>query len=704
MRLDIGQLSQDDAKAELVQLYRDINLANYNYHNLDAPQISDAAYDALKRRLIDIETAFPELQSIHSPSQKVGAALASGFSKLEHSERMLSLENAFDDDDIVRFDERIRTYLDHRGPLFYTVETKIDGLSLSLRYEYGHLVYALTRGDGYIGENITENAKTIKDIPHFIEAAPDVLEVRGEVYMPRLAFLALNERQAEQGLKTFANARNAAAGSLRQLDSSITKTRPLRFFAYGWGELSKPLASGQYDAMSCLREFGFVVNELTILARTIDEMLAHYRFIESRRADLDYDIDGVVYKLDDLSLQKRLGFRAATPRFAIAYKFPAELAWSEILGIDIQVGRTGALSPVARLKPVTVGGVVVSNATLHNEDYIAGRDSKGNPIRGGRDIRVGDRVQVYRAGDVIPKIADVDEQFRASDAPKYVFPTVCPECQSSAIRDENDSVRRCTGGLICPAQVSERLRHFVSRNAFDIEGLGAKQIEYFFNDTELPIKTPVDIFTLARRDQENPLKKLKNRDGFGAVSVAKLFAAIDARRQISLDRFIYALGIRHIGEVTATTLAHYYVTWEHFQKSLDLAKEANSHWSELLSIDGIGEVMAQSLLLSFHNLAERAAIEALVKELVILPYKRSAIQNSPISGKTVVFTGTLTRMKRSEAKVLAERLGAKVATSVSTKTDILVIGSGAGSKAKEAEKLGVPVMPEDEWLLMIGAS
>ncbi len=702
MAVDIERLSEAEARAELARLAAAIAAANRAYHTLDAPEMSDAAFDALKRQNLAIEARFPALKRADSPSEQVGAAVADGFGKVAHTVRMLSLENAFEDGDIADFDERVRKYLGTDAALAYTAEPKIDGLSLSLRYEAGVLVQAATRGDGEVGENVTENARTIADIPQHLTGAPEVLEVRGEVYMSHADFAALNQRQAEKGEKTFANPRNAAAGSLRQLDASITAARPLRFFAYAWGALSAPLAATQFGAIERFNHLGFQTNPLTVLCAGPEEMLAQYRHIEANRAALGYDIDGVVYKVNDLGLQARLGFRSATPRWAIAHKFPAELAWTRLEAIDIQVGRTGALSPVARLQPVTVGGVVVSNATLHNEDYIAGRDAKGNLIREGRDIRVGDWVQVYRAGDVIPKIADVDLHRRPDDAHPYVFPDICPECGSIAHREPGDAVRRCTGGLICPAQAVERLKHFVSRGAFDIEGLGAKQIEMFFHDADLPVKTPADIFTLGQRDSDNELKRLKNRDGFGAVSAAKLFAAIDAKRQIPLDRLIFGLGIRHVGEAAASLLARHYSTWQAFEAAITHAVPDSPEWAELIAIDGVGAVLAGSLVAAFQNGSERAAIDALVAQLQVQAVQARAPVDSPVAGKTVVFTGTLEKMTRAEAKARAEALGAKVAGSVSAKTDLLIAGPGAGSKAKDAEKHGVKVIDEDQWLSLIG--
>ncbi|MDO9525207.1 MAG: NAD-dependent DNA ligase LigA [Gemmobacter sp.] len=696
----VEQMTEEQARTELLRLSRALARADRAYHGQDAPEISDATYDALKRRNAEIEARFPTIKRPDSPSDRVGAAPGETFAKVRHAVRMLSLSNAFTSEEVAEFDDQIRKFLNFGSEhIDYTAEPKIDGLSLSLRYEHGSLVQAATRGDGEEGENVTANARTIADIPQTLTNAPDILEVRGEVYMSHADFAALNTAQAKKGDKSFANPRNAAAGSLRQLDATITAARPLRFFAYSWGALSDPLAATQYEAVARLSALGFQTNPLTKLCKGIDALLDHYRMIELQRATLGYDIDGVVYKVNDLGLQSRLGFRSTTPRWAIAHKFPAELAWTRLEKIEIQVGRTGALSPVARLTPVTVGGVVVSNATLHNEDYIAGRDSKGALIRQGRDIREGDWVQVYRAGDVIPKIADIDPDRRIASEP-YVFPEKCPVCGSDAIREEGDSVRRCTGGLICAAQGMERLKHFVSRGAFDIEGLGAKQIEAFWSDPILPVKTPADIFTLAARDAANPLQKLKNRDGYGEVSANKMFAAIDQRRTIPLARLIFALGIRHVGESTANLLARHYGTWEAFESAMTAATTGKgAAWEDLMTIDGVGAVLAASLVTAFHHPTERAAIDALVEQLNVQPADRP-VGNSPVAGKTVVFTGTLERMTRAEAKARAESLGAKVAGSVSAKTDFLVAGPGAGSKATKAAALGVTVLDEDEWLTM----
>lgn len=702
---DIAEFSLTEAAADWQRLVKILRQANLEYHRDDAPTLTDAEYDGLKRRLEQLEAAFPDVVLFgksDSPTQQVGATPADGFGKITHSVPMLSLENGFDDADVTDFDDRVRKFLGRESALAYTAEPKIDGLSLSLRYEHGQLIQAATRGDGEVGENVTDNARTIADIPQVLSGAPDVLEVRGEVYMSHADFAALNARQAANSEKIFANPRNAAAGSLRQLDASITAARPLRFFAYAWGVLSDPLAATQLGAIKRLAALGFPTNPLTQLCDGSDAMLSQYRAIEIQRAMLGYDIDGVVYKVNDLALQTRLGFRSTTPRWALARKFPAELAWTRLLAIDLQVGRTGALSPVARLAPVTVGGVVVSNATLHNEDYIAGHDSKGNPIREGRDIRVGDWVQVYRAGDVIPKIADVDLGQRPSDSVRYEFPQTCPDCGSPAQRDTGDSVRRCTGGLICPAQAVERLKHFVARGAFDIEGLGAKQIEMFFKDVDLPVKTPADIFTLAARDAANGLRRLQNRDGFGAVSTNKLFAAIEAKRSIPLDRLLFSLGIRHVGEQVSGLLARHYCSFDALETAVSKAVPGSVEWAELTAIDGVGAVLGASLVAAFKNAPERAAIDALVAELHVQPVFARARADSPVAGKTVVFTGSLEKMTRAEAKVLAESLGAKVAGSVSAKTDLLVAGPGAGSKAKDAAKYGVQIIDEDGWFALIG--
>ncbi|SUZ30867.1 DNA ligase [Roseibaca ekhonensis] len=697
----VSDLTKDQARTELARLADHISRADAAYHTDDAPILDDATYDALRQRNAAIEARFPDLVRADSPSARVGGAVSEAFGKIRHARRMLSLANGFSDEDIAEFVAGIRRFLGmpEDAPLAFTAEPKIDGLSLSLRYERGRLAHAATRGDGETGEDVTANAREIADIPQTLPDAPELLEVRGEVYMAHDDFTALNARQDARGAKTFANPRNAAAGSLRQLDPAITRARPLRFFAYAWGELSAPLADTQIDAVSKLATLGFATNPEMRRCAGLDDMLATYARIEAQRATLGYDIDGVVYKLDDLALQDRLGLRSTTPRWAIAHKFPAERAWTRLEAIEIQVGRTGALSPVARLAPVTVGGVVVSNATLHNEDYIAGRDSKGAPIREGRDIRAGDWVEVYRAGEVIPKIRDVDLSKRPEHSAPYNFPETCPDCGSPAIREPGDSVRRCTGGLVCPAQAVERLKHFVSRAAFDIEGLGAKQVEAFWRDGW--IATPRDIFTLAERFGPGQPRQLKNREGWGDTSANKLFAAIDEKRTIPLARFIFALGIRHIGETSAALLASHYGTWPELRAAMAQAQDDTSAaHADLLSIDGVGPVMARAALAAFE--AEGDEIDALAAHLTIENAARP-VSDSPVAGKTLVFTGTLERMTRAEAKARAEALGAKVAGSVSAKTDILIAGPGAGSKATKATALGVEVIDEDAWLSLIGA-
>ncbi|MCB2128813.1 MAG: NAD-dependent DNA ligase LigA [Rhodobacteraceae bacterium] len=701
----VASLDPGAAKAEIDRLTVEVTQANHAYHGEDAPVLSDAAYDALKRRLAELETRFPDLKRSDSPTERVGATPSETFDKVSHRVRMLSLENAFDAGEIDEFDTRIRRFLnlDAGEDLTYTAEPKIDGLSLSLRYVEGVLVQAATRGDGETGENVTANARTIRDIPKSLPGAPAVLEVRGEVYMGHDEFQDLNARQTREGLKTFANPRNAAAGSLRQLDAGITAARPLHFFAYAWGEMSEPLADTQFGALDRLAAFGFQTNPMTRECKGTVALLAAYAEVEQKRATLGYDIDGVVYKVNSLALQQRLGFRSTTPRWAIAHKFPAELAWTRLEKIEIQVGRTGALSPVARLAPVTVGGVVVSNATLHNEDYIAGRDAKGNPIRGGKDIREGDWVQVYRAGDVIPKIADVDLSKRPEDARAFDFATELARLGLRGLRPEGESVWRLAEGQIPPEVAIERLNHFVSRGAFDIEGLGPRQIEMFYADDTLPIREPADIFTLARRDARN-LSRLKNRDGFGERSAGNLFQAIEDRRKISLNRVIFALGIRHVGENAANLLARHYGSWTAFHHAMISAGAGEGPaWDDLLAIDGVGAVMAASLVGTFAQAAERASIERLAEELDVEDSRRPMTEGSPVAGKTVVFTGTLEKMTRAEAKARAEALGAKVAGSVSAKTDLVVAGPGAGSKAKQAEALGIEMIDEDAWLRLIGA-
>ena len=690
------QLSLAEAKAELKRLAKEIAEHDERYHGQDAPTISDAEYDELRKRNAALEDRFPELVLAETPSKRVGAAPQEKFGKVQHRVPMLSLGNAFQEKEITEFLGRVRRFLNlpETTEIEVTAEPKIDGLSISLRYENGKLVQAATRGDGAEGENVTANVKTIGDVPEKLTGkSPAMLEVRGEIYMSHKDFAKLNEKQSQAGDRTFANPRNAAAGSLRQLDSSITASRPLRFFAYAWGEAPELPGKTQWDVVMGFKKLGFPVNPLMKLCRSSEELLAHYHSIEERRADLGYDIDGVVYKVNRLDWQARLGFVSRSPRWAIAHKFAAEKATTVLEGIDIQVGRTGALTPVARLKPVTVGGVVVSNATLHNEDEIARKD-----------LRIGDTVTVQRAGDVIPQIVAVIMEKRPRGVKPYEFPKVCPACGSHAEREERDTgktdvVRRCTGGLICPAQRVERLKHFASRNAFDIEGLGDKIIEEFYHDGL--IQSPSDIFTLAARN-ERSLKKLKDREGWGEASVKKLFDAIDQRRKIGLDRFIFALGIRHVGDTTARVLARSYGSAEHFRDQMIAASHHDEEaWNELNALDGIGAVVAEAITQFFGEGHNIEVVNELLKHVTPTPLAAVAA-SSPVSGKTVVFTGALEMMTREEAKSMAERLGAKVAGSVSKKTDLLVAGPGAGSKLKEAEKHGVEVIDEAEWFRRVG--
>jgi DNA ligase (NAD+) len=705
---DVDTLTKAKAKVELTRLALEIEGHDKRYYQEDAPKISDAAYDALRRRVEAIEAKFPDLVTGESPSQKVGAAPSGRFAKVRHAVPMLSLGNAFSDEDVADFVDRVRRFLklDADEIPAIVAEPKIDGLSLSLRYEQGELVRAATRGDGFEGEDVTANARTIKDIPNQLKGrrVPAACEMRGEVYMLKQDFLILNKKQAEADDTVFANPRNSAAGSLRQKDVSITASRPLKFFAYAWGEMSELPADTQHGMLDWMHKAGFVVNPLTKLCRDISEVLAFYRMIGEQRAALGYDIDGVVYKIDRLDWQERLGFVSRNPRWAVAHKFAAEQATTILEKIEIQVGRTGALTPVARLQPVTVGGVVVQNATLHNEDYIKGIGNDGSPIRDGVDIREGDTVVVQRAGDVIPQVVSVVLDKRPASAKPYAFPQTCPACGSHAIREEGEAVRRCTGALICPAQAVERLKHFVSRNAFDIEGLGEKQVQEFFQDGL--IMSPVDIFTLPKRDARAS-KKLAEREGFGEVSVRNLFSAIDARRSVELNRLIYALGIRHVGEGNAKLLARHYGTIDAFREAMLAAAagrgdEGNSSeaYQDLNDIGGIGDIVADAVVEFFAEPRNIKALDALLAEIEVKPAEQPR-KSSKVSGKTVVFTGSLTKFTRDEAKAVAERLGAKVSGSVSKKTDYVVAGEEAGSKLTKARELGVNVLSEDDWLELI---
>jgi DNA ligase (NAD+) len=778
----VDQLTSGDAAVELARLAVEIARHDALYHGQDAPEISDADYDALRRRNDAIEARFPKLVRDDSPSRRVGSAPAEAFGKIRHDVPMLSLGNAFEDGDVADFVARVRRFLNlgETVPVMVTAEPKIDGLSISIRYEKGRLVQAATRGDGAEGEDVTANIKTVRNVPHALTGAnlPDVIDVRGEIYLSHDDFRLLNEAQDKAGEKIFANPRNAAAGSLRQLDSRITASRPLKFFAYTWGAVSQLPADTQTGVVAAFQAWGLPTNPLMRTCTSESELLAYYKEIGQARARLGYDIDGVVYKVDSLDLQQRLGFVSRSPRWAIAHKFPAEQATTLLQAIEIQVGRTGALTPVAKLQPVTVGGVVVSNATLHNADEIARKD-----------IRVGDTVVVQRAGDVIPQVVEVVLSKRPVDARPFAFAEVCPVCGSAAVREEDDSgeadaVRRCTGGLVCPAQAKERLKHFVSRRAFDIESLGDERIEELYDDGR--IMKPADIFTLARRDAKS-LTLLKNKDGYGQKSVEKLFQAIEARRTISFERLLFALGIRHVGEGTARDIAKLFGGYAAFKAALDgaaLARPGKNYrrlvdmkglgpktaealmqhaarsaaprddlfgggpgsfkafvagikgvrgnaaeslersfgtldafsdvarkgaaefpgeaYRDFAALNGIGEVVADSLIDFFSEAHNIEAVDDLLKEITVEDHQRLEVKESPVTGKTVVFTGSLAKLSRNEAKAQAERLGAKVSGSVSKKTDYVVAGDDAGSKLDKARELGVAVLSEDEWIALIG--
>ncbi len=681
----VDALSELDALVELKQLAKDIAKHDIAYHQKDAPKISDADYDALRKRNEAIEARFPKLIRADSPTKRVGAPVASGFGKITHARPMLSLGNAFSDEDVVEFFTRVRRFLNLAAdaPVDVVAEPKIDGLSVNLRYENAQLVSAATRGDGMTGENITQNIKTLKNLPHVIKAAnvPEVLEVRGEVYMAKADFRALNERQEASGDKVFANPRNAAAGSLRQLDTAVTASRPLSMFAYAFGEVSGHIGASQWEFFANLKNWGFQVNPQTMLCANADEALAHYRHIGDIRSSLDYDIDGMVYKVNLFDLQERLGFVSRAPRWATAHKYPAEKAQTVLNSIDIQVGRTGVLTPVARLEPITVGGVVVSNATLHNEDEIKRLDA-----------RVGDHVIVQRAGDVIPQIVEVLLDKRPAHAVAYEYPDVCPVCGSAVIREDGEVAKRCSGGLVCEAQAVERLKHFVSRNAFDIEGLGGKHIENFWRDGL--IKSPADIFRLPEKSSE-----IEGREGWGDKSLENLFDALDARKNIELPRFIFALGIPQVGQATGRLLAKQYGTLSAWREAMDRAQDHQSDsYQDLINIDGIGVSMANDILMFFAEDQNREVLRDLDSLLDVQEFVAPDESASPVAGKTVVFTGTLETLGRSEAKAKAESLGAKVAGSVSKKTDIVIAGPGAGSKLRKAEELGLQVMTEDQWI------
>ncbi len=700
-------LTEAQAKAELMRLALEIGANDRRYYQEDAPTLTDAAYDRLRERNKAIEARFPKLVRADSPSKRVGAAPARGFAKVRHAVPMLSLDNAFAEDDVRDFVARIRRFLKlgEDEKISFSAEPKIDGLSMSLRYENGELVTAATRGDGTEGEDVTANIRTLDAVPHKLKGRniPAVAEVRGEVYMTKADFLKLNERQKEAGDTIFANPRNSAAGSLRQKDPKITASRPLGFFAYSWGEMSEMPADTQSGMIKWFEHCGFTTNPLTKTCHTVDELLAFHRSIEERRAKLDYDIDGVVYKVDRLDWQERLGYVSRNPRWAIAHKFPAEQAITVLKDIEIQVGRTGVLTPVAKLEPVGVGGVIVQNATLHNEDYIKGIGGDGEPLREGRDIRIGDTVIIQRAGDVIPQVVDVVLDKRPKSAKPYHFPTKCPcHLHTPVVREvtatgEEGARARCTGEFACPFQKIEHLKLFASRRAFDIEGLGEKQVELFFENGW--VKEPADIFTLEAR---NDKIKLQDEEGYGATSVRNLFGAIRERREISLERFIYALGMRHVGETTATALARGYGSWKAFHDAcLKVAKGDEEARAEMDALDQIGDTVIDSIAAYFGESHNKNIVERLTKEVTILDAEKPKT-NSKIAGKTVVFTGSLEKMTRDEAKAQAERLGAKASGSVSKKTDLVVAGPGAGSKLAQAKKLDIEVLTEDEWLKLVG--
>jgi DNA ligase (NAD+) len=669
-----GELSEAEAANRLMRLAREIARHDKLYHDQDAPEVSDAEYDALVRENRELEARFPDLVRADSPSKRLGAAPTTALAKVAHVRPMLSLDNAFADEDVREFVARVRRFLNlpEDEPVPLTAEPKIDGLSCSLRYQQGQLVLAATRGDGTVGEVVTANVRTIRDIPHSVTDGPEILEVRGEVYMSKEDFEALNERQEAAGGKIFANPRNAAAGSLRQKDPGITAARPLRFMAHGWGEVSEPLGAAQLLAMRKIESLGFPVSELLVRCETLDEALAHYRRIEAARADLSYDIDGVVYKVARINWQERLGQVGRAPRWALAHKFPAEKAETTLEAIDIQVGRTGKLTPVGRLKPVGVGGVIVANVTLHNRDEI---ERLG--------LRIGDRVRIQRAGDVIPQV--VENLTRDEARPAYEFPDRCPMCNSEAVAEEGEVDVRCTGGLICPAQRFERLRHFVSRGALDIEGLGEKSIAEFIDLGWL--HSPADIFRLHSHRAD-----LLGREGWKEKSVDNLLAAIDAKRRPDGPRFLFGLGIRQVGIVTARDLLKCFGTIEELRR----AAMSEGGEAELSSVQGVGPVVAEALVDFFHEAHNREALDDLLSEISPRPFVSDAKQTE-WTGKTIVFTGSLETMSRDEAKAQAERLGARAAGSISAKTDLVVAGPGAGSKLKKAEELGLRVVNEAEW-------
>jgi len=704
---EVAKLTKAQARVEHMRLALELEGHDKRYYQEDAPSATDAEYDALRQRYNAIEKRFPEFVTSDSPSQKVGAAPSGRFKKVRHAVPMLSLDNAFAEQDVLDFVGRIERFLKlSDDKINFSAEPKIDGLSMSLRYEGGELVTAATRGDGAEGEDVTANIRTLHDVPEKLKGrnVPDICEVRGEVYMTKKAFLALNKKQVEAGEPPFANPRNSAAGSLRQKDPSITASRPLGFFAYAWGEMSAMPEDTQTGMIGWFERCGFKTNPLTKLCHSVEQLITFHHKIEGQRAELDYDIDGVVYKVDRIDWQERLGFVSRTPRWGIAHKFPAERATTVLRDIEIQVGRTGSFTPVGKLEPVGVGGVIVQNVTLHNEDYIKGIGGDGEQLREGRDIRIGDTVVIQRAGDVIPQVVDVLIDKRPKSAREFHFPKKCPcPLHTDVVREETatgeeGSRARCTGEFACPFQKIEHLKLFVSRRAFDIDGLGEKQLQYFFDEGW--VKEPADIFTLQKRNNK---LKLEEIEGYGETSVRNLFAAIDSRRRIALERFIYALGMRHVGETTALALARGYGSWDAFHDAcLKVAKGDEETIAEMDALDQIGDTVIKSVAAYFGESHNRGIVERLTKELEEIIDAEKPKSNSAVAGKTVVFTGSLEKMTRDEAKATAERLGAKAAGSVSKKTDYVVAGPGAGSKLAEAKKHGVAVLTEDEWLKLIG--
>lgn len=689
---EVKELNEEEAKQELAYIASEMAKSDIAYYQNDNPYLTDAEYDSLKRRNEELEKIFPHLKRKDSPSQKVGAPILSAFKKVTHRFPMLSLGDVFSSEEVDDFIMGVKRFLNTSKDITFMAEPKIDGLSFSARYENGRFVQGATRGDGITGEDITENLKTIRQLPQHIEGnVPEILEIRGEVYMAKSDFFALNKKYQQEGKKTFANPRNAAAGSLRQLDAKITAERNLSIFAYTWGEVSERVWTSQEDFFKHLQEWGFPTNPHNKLCQNLQEIEENFAKLNEIRSSLPYDIDGVVYKVNDIALQERLGFLTRTPRWAIAHKFPAEQAVTKINNIRVQVGRTGALTPVADLEPINVGGVIVSHATLHNEDEIKRKD-----------IRIGDSVIIQRAGDVIPQIVSVIKEKRSQDSKEFIFPTTCPICGAHAIREEDEAVRRCTGGLTCPAQAKERIIHFVSRDAFDITGLGSSIIEDFYNDGIL--KNPADIFSLEERNQEGDLFSqqkssvlhLEQREGWGKKSVEKLFQAITLKKKISLPRFIYALGIRQVGTATALLLARHYGTFTKFRQEME-----NKETGPLVSIDGIGASMATDIVEFFQEQHNQEIINRLLERITVEEYIDTTNYDSPLSGKTVVFTGTLEQMTRSEAKAKAQSMGAKVAGSVSSKTDYVIIGADAGSKAAKAQELGIKILSEQEFLELI---